>query len=93
MRTLVVKARRVVVKVGSRTLANDRSVFARLADAVANAHADGRSVVLVSSGAIALGTKKLGYKSRPKEMAKLQAASDHEAVQAARGKRVGPGDR
>jgi glutamate 5-kinase len=31
--------------------------------------------VVVSSGAIALGVKKLGYKGRPKEMAKLQAAA------------------
>lgn len=31
--------------------------------------------MLVSSGAIALGTRKLGYKSRPKEMARLQAAA------------------
>lgn len=75
MRPLVQKARRIVVKVGSRTLANDRAVFARLADSIANVHAQGRAVVLVSSGAIALGTKKLGYKSRPKEMAKLQAAA------------------
>jgi glutamate 5-kinase len=35
----------------------------------------GKQVVLVSSGAIALGTKKLGYRSRPKEMARLQAAA------------------
>ncbi len=75
MRQLVSKARRIVVKVGSRTLANDRGVFSRLADSIASAHASGRSVVLVSSGAIALGTKKLGYPSRPKEMAKLQAAA------------------
>ncbi len=75
MRNLVAKARRVVVKVGSRTLANDGGVFTRLADAIAHAHGEGRSIVLVSSGAIALGTKKLGYKSRPKEMAKLQAAA------------------
>src|SRR3954454_10499828 len=34
-----------------------------------------RSVVLVSSGAIALGTQRLGYPSRPKETAKLQAAA------------------
>ena len=75
MRQLVQKARRVVVKVGSRTLASDREVFGRLADSIARAHAGGRSVVLVSSGAIALGAKKLGYATRPKEMAKLQAAA------------------
>ncbi|HRH00551.1 MAG TPA: glutamate 5-kinase [Polyangiaceae bacterium] len=75
MRHLVKKARRVVVKVGSRTLASDREVFGRLADSIARAHEGGRSVVLVSSGAIALGAKKLGYTTRPKEMAKLQAAA------------------
>jgi glutamate 5-kinase len=74
-RAAVAKARRVVVKIGSRTLAGDRAVYDRLASAVAAATKAGRSVVLVSSGAIALGTKKLGYRSRPKEMARLQAAA------------------
>ena len=66
--------RRVVVKIGSSSLANDGAV-ARLASDVAELRAAGKSVVLVSSGAIALGYKKLGYKSRPKEMAKLQASA------------------
>ncbi len=74
-RAKVARAKRVVVKIGSRTLAGDVSVYARLAHAIAAAHAEKRSVVLVSSGAIALGTKKLGYRARPKEMAKLQAAA------------------
>jgi glutamate 5-kinase len=68
-------AKRIVVKIGSRTLAGDRAVYDRLASAVATAKSAGRGVVLVSSGAIALGTKKLGFLSRPKEMAKLQAAA------------------
>ena len=69
------RAKRIVVKIGSRTLAGDRKVYERLASAVATARAAGRAVVLVSSGAIALGTKKLGFASRPKEMARLQAAA------------------
>jgi glutamate 5-kinase len=69
------RARRVVVKIGSRTLAGDGAVYHRLAAAVAGAHAEGRAVVVVSSGAIALGTKRLGYRARPKEMARLQAAA------------------
>jgi glutamate 5-kinase len=68
-------ARRVVVKLGSRTLAADSGVYQRLASAIAAARKEGRSVVLVSSGAIALGTKKLGFGGRPREMAKLQAAA------------------
>ena len=67
-------ARRVVVKIGSSSLAGEGSID-RLAGDVASLAARGVSVVLVSSGAIALGYKKLGYKSRPKEMAKLQAAA------------------
>jgi glutamate 5-kinase len=74
-RSLVARAKRIVVKIGSRTLAADMAVYGRLAAAIAGAHAQKRSVVLVSSGAIALGTKKLGYRARPKEMARLQAAA------------------
>jgi glutamate 5-kinase len=74
-RAKVARAKRIVVKIGSRTLAADMSVYSRLARAIAGARTQKRSVVLVSSGAIALGTKKLGYKARPKEMARLQAAA------------------
>jgi glutamate 5-kinase len=74
-RAKVARAKRIVVKIGSRTLAGDMTVYARLARAIAGARADKRSVVVVSSGAIALGTKKLGYRARPKEMARLQAAA------------------
>ncbi|HEY4014862.1 MAG TPA: glutamate 5-kinase [Polyangiaceae bacterium] len=72
-RSALSRARRVVVKIGSRTLAADAGFFERLAASVA-----GRpkaSFVVVSSGAIALGMKKLGYRARPKEMARLQAAA------------------
>jgi glutamate 5-kinase len=69
------KARRVVIKIGSSTLARDPAAYDRLASAVRALMRAGRQVVLVSSGAIALGTKKLGYRSRPKEMARLQAAA------------------
>jgi glutamate 5-kinase len=69
----VARARRVVVKIGSRTLAGGAGVFERLASAVAERSST--SFLIVSSGAIALGMKKLGYKARPKEMARLQAAA------------------
>ena len=69
------KARRVVVKIGSSSLAKDGSAHARLASAVRALRDQERLVVLVSSGAIALGTRKLGYRARPKEMARLQAAA------------------
>jgi glutamate 5-kinase len=72
-RAAVARARRVVVKIGSRTLAGDRAIFDSLATTIA-AHPRAAFVV-VSSGAIALGMKKLGYRARPKEMARLQAAA------------------
>lgn len=75
LRESVRRARRIVVKLGSRTLSADDAVYARLARAVGALRAAGKSVVLVSSGAIALGTRKLGFRARPKEMAKLQAAA------------------
>jgi glutamate 5-kinase len=61
------------VKIGSRTLAGDGEIFGRLAGAIASRK--GTSFVVVSSGAIALGMKKLGYRTRPKEMSRLQAAA------------------
>ncbi len=72
-RSLVARARRVVVKIGSRTLAGGGEIFDSLATAISARK--GSAFVIVSSGAIALGMTKLGYRSRPKEMAKLQAAA------------------
>jgi glutamate 5-kinase len=74
-RARVARARRVVVKIGSRALASDGGAYQRIAESVALAKNEGRHVMLVSSGAIALGTAKLGMRARPKEMAKLQAAA------------------
>jgi len=73
-RVALQKVRRIVVKIGSSSLAHD-GAHEELARAVAALRKDGRQIVLVSSGAIALGTKKLGYRTRPKEMARLQAAA------------------
>jgi glutamate 5-kinase len=72
-RAAVARARRVIVKIGSRTLAAGDEVYRSLAATVAARR--GTSFVFVSSGAIALGVKKLGYRARPKEMARLQAAA------------------
>ena len=74
-RAALAKARRIVVKIGSHTLATEPGIFAAVAKAVAAAHSEGRAVVLVSSGAIALGRAKLGLRARPREMALLQAAA------------------
>lgn len=74
VRSEIPKARRVVVKIGSRALANDPLLIGKFAQEIAELGSK-RSFVLVSSGAIALGCAKLGYKSRPKEIPRLQAAA------------------
>jgi len=82
-RRALTRARRVVIKVGSRSLAQDRDLprspegdaWERLAAAVSAVHAREASAVIVSSGAIALGMQKLGFRARPKDMARLQAAA------------------
>jgi glutamate 5-kinase len=74
-RAAVARARRVVVKIGSRALASEPEIYERLARAVRDAHDAKRSVVIVSSGAIALGMKKLGLTTRPRDMPLLQAAA------------------
>lgn len=68
------RAARIVVKIGSSALGAEDAVASLAADVVA-LRAKKKSVVIVSSGAIALGLSKLGYKTRPKEIAKLQAAA------------------
>ncbi len=74
-RSALRRAKRAVVKIGSSTLARDEDAHGRLARAIRALRDDKRLVVLVSSGAIALGARKLGYRGRPKEMARLQAAA------------------
>src|ERR1017187_70050 len=72
-REVVARARRIVVKLGSRNLASAAGIFDRLP--AGGAARPGGAVWVVSSGAIALGMKKLGYRARPKEIARLQAAA------------------
>jgi glutamate 5-kinase len=73
-------ARRIVVKVGSALVTNegaglDREAIARWAAQVSVLRTDGREVVLVSSGAIAEGMQRLGWRKRPHMMHDLQAAA------------------
>ena len=70
----------VVVKVGSSTLVDDdgrarTEVFARLAGECAELQAAGVPVVLVSSGAVALGVGELNGRARRRGVGDLQAAS------------------
>jgi glutamate 5-kinase len=71
---------RIVVKVGTSTLTNelgksDLRSFDRLACVLSDIQNMGYEVILVSSGAIAVGTNKLGWKTRPASMKHKQAAA------------------
>ncbi len=69
-------ARRMVVKIGTKSItAGERGRFDDVARQVAALRAQGRQVVIVSSGAIALGFPRLGLKARPTQMAELQASA------------------
>ena len=80
MSQALVRARRIVVKVGSSLVTNEgRGVDAQAVDnwcrQMAVLAGQGREVVMVSSGAIAEGMKRLGWTVRPKEINELQAAA------------------
>lgn len=68
-------AKKIVLKIGSRSLVGDGGRYARLAAMLATEAKRGRSVVLVSSGAVAVGRERLGFTERPKQVTRLQAAA------------------
>ena len=83
--TVLRDARRIVIKVGSSLVTNegrglDEAAIGewcrQMAQLVAGVHGQpGREVIMVSSGAIAEGMKRLGWRSRPHEIHALQAAA------------------
>ncbi len=77
---LLSQARRIVVKVGSSLVTNegrglDEAAIGQWCEQLAALVKDGREVVMVSSGAIAEGMKRLGWATRPKAIHELQAAA------------------
>lgn len=78
--TLLRDARRIVVKVGSSLVTNegrglDEAAIGEWCRQMALLSAQGKEVVMVSSGAIAEGMKRLGWTTRPSEVPALQAAA------------------
>ena len=70
------EATRIVVKVGSSSISGDRAhQVAGLVDAIAQCHARHQDVILVSSGAIAIGMPYLRLDNRPLDLATQQAAA------------------
>ncbi|MDO9405053.1 MAG: glutamate 5-kinase [Polaromonas sp.] len=78
--TLLLSARRIVVKVGSSLVTNegrglDAEAIGQWCAQLATLVKSGREVIMVSSGAIAEGMKRLGWVARPKGIHELQAAA------------------
>ncbi len=78
--SVLLGARRIVVKVGSSLVTNegrgvDAAAISNWSRQLAVLAQQGREVVMVSSGAIAEGMKRLGWTRRPKELHELQAAA------------------
>ena len=71
------RARRVVVKIGSRILSSSEGIeegrFKGLVRDLAALHERKKDIVVVSSGAVAAGMTKLGVKQRPKTIPQKQA--------------------
>jgi len=79
-RSVVADAHRLVVKVGSSLVTNegrglDHERLALWSAQIAKLTAMGKEIVLVSSGAIAEGIKRLGWSRRPAALNELQAAA------------------
>jgi glutamate 5-kinase len=79
-RKILGQARRIVVKVGSSILASvEKGLryegFSHLSKEISDLKRQGYEIVLVSSGAIAAGMEKLGYKTRPQDITQKQATA------------------
>lgn len=79
-REVIETAETVVVKIGTNALSRsddtlDEERIAGLVRQIARIRQTGRQVVVVSSGAIGAGIGLLGLKSRPRDLARLQAAA------------------
>ncbi len=102
-RAVLKDARRVVVKVGTHSIAKktgrpDHAALRRVVDGVCELRASGLEVLFVSSGAVAAGVEALGLKARPTEVADVQMCaavgqarfiSEYEKLFGARGVQIG----
>ena len=80
MKTQLANAKRLVVKVGSALVTNngsglDLAAISDWARQIAELRAQGREIILVSSGAVACGVQRLGWGRRPKTVHEKQAAA------------------
>ena len=79
-REAITSAKRIVIKIGSALLTNDgagldKHGIANWVDQIAALKQQGVEVILVSSGSVAEGMTRLGWKKRPSALHELQAAA------------------
>jgi len=79
-RKAVAESKRWVIKIGSALITNDgqglnTQAIQSWVEQIANLHAAGKEVLLVSSGAVAEGMARIGWKLRPHALHELQAAA------------------
>src|SRR3990167_2039490 len=80
MNSVIKKAHRLIIKVGSSLVTNDGrgldgAAIAKWAAQIAQLRLLGKEVILVSSGAIAEGMQRLGFDKRPTGIHELQACA------------------
>ncbi|MSQ80635.1 MAG: glutamate 5-kinase [Candidatus Methylopumilus sp.] len=80
MKSLLANSQRIIIKVGSSLVTNlgaglDQKAIASWAEQIAHLIKEGKEIVLVSSGAVAEGMQRLGWKARPTLINELQAAA------------------
>ena len=78
--SLLTQSKTLIVKVGSSLVTNngeglDKQAIAAWATQISTLVKQGKQIVLVSSGAVAEGMQRLGWKQRPVEVNELQAAA------------------
>jgi glutamate 5-kinase len=79
-KSLLTQSKTLIVKVGSSLVTNngeglDRAAIAAWAAQISTLVKQGKQIALVSSGAVAEGMQRLGWKKRPVEVNELQAAA------------------
>jgi glutamate 5-kinase len=79
-KSLLQNSKTLIVKVGSSLVTNngeglDRAAIAAWATQISTLVKQGKQIILVSSGAVAEGMQRLGWKKRPVEVNELQAAA------------------
>jgi glutamate 5-kinase len=78
--SVLAAAKRIVIKLGTNVLINSDGKVAfgllyNFVESIANLRRQGKELLLVSSGAVALGAERLGLKERPKELSRIQACA------------------